>query len=464
MNEEMIKQIKEDFDAVITYSQEIPNPKTDKLFELWKNNKYWYYKVFGDKLIYEWPAKLTFNLDDETKQQKVIDFANQVSGNWGNDLLAQFISNQKDGFFDNITVEDFRVGDQIIKKGTKLVKAFKYFTNSERCLFDLQSRASQIIQEDKIEGRLCLSIHPLDFLSLSENTYNWRSCHALDGEYRAGNLSYMMDKNTFICYLKADDETKLPNFPNYVPWNSKKWRVLLFLSDDKRLLIAGRQYPFGTSTGMEHVLKALLPEVGLLTADKNFGWTDWNNFIIEEQKMTNGITIQFNDKYFPLGYELVSLDNTFKDAPGSKHYNDVLHSSCYKPIYSFMYNRSWWGEGGYPTTCKGTTTFTIGAYTYCLRCGEEECLSAADTMMCEDCELKYGTSENDMFIYCDCCDSRFYADDAYYVGDERICPHCFREYVVRCECCGEPMWRENMIYDEENEQYLCRYCFNDRYE
>ena len=28
-----------------------------------------------------------------------------------------------------------------------------------------------------------------DYLSLSENAFNWRSCHALDGEYRAGNLS-----------------------------------------------------------------------------------------------------------------------------------------------------------------------------------------------------------------------------------------------------------------------------------
>ena len=108
MNEEMIKQIKEDFDAVITYSQDIPNPKTDKLFELWKNNKYWYYKVFGNKLIYEWPAKITFHLDSATKHQKITDFANQVSGKWGNDLLAQFITEQEDGFFNNITVEDFR--------------------------------------------------------------------------------------------------------------------------------------------------------------------------------------------------------------------------------------------------------------------------------------------------------------------------------------------------------------------
>ena len=84
-----------------------------------------------------------------------------------------------------------------------------------------------ILQEDKIEGTLCFSVHPLDFLSSSENTYNWRSCHSLDGEFCAGNLSYMADSATMICYLKSDKEEILPRFPEDIPWNNKKWRVFL---------------------------------------------------------------------------------------------------------------------------------------------------------------------------------------------------------------------------------------------
>ena len=42
-----------------------------------------------------------------------------------------------------------------------------------------------------MEGYLYLSIHPLDYLSISETNHGWRSCHALDGEYRNGNLSYL---------------------------------------------------------------------------------------------------------------------------------------------------------------------------------------------------------------------------------------------------------------------------------
>lgn len=125
----------------------------------------------------------------------------------------------------------------------KLVKAFKYFEENPRSLEDIQNYASRIIQEDKIEGTLCFSVHPLDFLSVSENTYNWRSCHALDGEYRAGNLSYMVDRSTFICYLRGAENQKLPHFPEDVLWNSKKWRMLLYMEDKRRGLMAGRQYP-----------------------------------------------------------------------------------------------------------------------------------------------------------------------------------------------------------------------------
>ena len=84
-------------------------------------------------------------------------------------------------------------------------------------------------------------MHPLDFLSLSENTYNWRTCHSLDGEFKAGNLSYMIDSSTFIVYLRPEKTYNiLLTFPNTVQWNSKKWRMLMFLSDDYQMMFAGR--------------------------------------------------------------------------------------------------------------------------------------------------------------------------------------------------------------------------------
>ena len=114
-------------------------------------------------------------------------------------------------------------------------------------------------------------MHPLDFLSLSENNSNWRSCHALDGDYRAGNLNYMADDVTIVAYIKSSSgDEKLREFPKSVPWNNKKWRALLFINEDVCYL--GRQYPFAAA-GVEDLLEKVLHELKLAPEDSQ--WTTW---------------------------------------------------------------------------------------------------------------------------------------------------------------------------------------------
>ena len=466
-----LSKIKEDFDKVIQYSQNIPDPKTDRLFEVWEECKKDFIELFGGKYIYEFPEKVSFDLGPKEKHDRVIRFAGQVESTYGYSQLAEFIEKQEEGFFKNLTVEDYTMwSGKVIKKGTKLVKAFRNFIENEKSLTDIQNEASRIIQEDKIEGTLCLSVHPLDFLSLSENTYNWRSCHSLDGEYRAGNLSYMMDKHTIVCYLKGADNVNLQAFHPDVKWNSKKWRVLLYVSSDWNMVFAGRQYPFESKTGMDIVLKDLLPEAGICKLDdfisrySKCAWSDWNGTLFSDCELTNKIKVVFNRPYVPIGDELLPLNQVFAVGDGAKNYNDVLYSSCYKPIYSFKYSSHYWdGDyyGGTPSTNPNSTLFNIGGFTYCLRCGVEECLTGADTMLCEDCELKYGHSENEMFTYCDSCGRRIYTDDSYAVGDESWCQDCFDKYAHKCECCGEIVYEENIHYHESSQQYVCRYCLEE---
>jgi hypothetical protein len=459
-----LAKIKEDFDKVIQYSQSIPDPKTDRLFDVWLECKRDFIELFGGKYIYEFPEKVSFDLGPKEKHDRVIRFAGQVASQWGYTDLANFIECQEDGFFQNLTVEDYTAWDgKVIHKGSKLVRSFRHFIkNNDRSLFDIQNEASRIIQEDKIEGTLCLSVHPLDFLSLSENTYNWRSCHSLDGEYRAGNLSYMMDKHTVICYLKGADDVTLAAFHPDVKWNSKKWRVLLYLSSDWNMIFAGRQYPFESKTGMDIVLKEMLPAVNMCSsADYNSSWSDWNNTLLSKCNLTNDVDVVFADPYIPVGVGLMPLSELFAVGDGAKNYNDVLYSSCYKPIYAFKYRKHLWQDGGSLMTHKDCTKFNIGGFTYCLRCGEEECLTGADTMMCEACELEYGTSENDLFTTCDSCGRRIYTDDAYTVGDEGWCQHCFDQYARRCEYCGDSVCEDQIHYHEPTQQYVCEYCLEE---
>ena len=458
-----LNKIKEDFDKVIRFSQNIPDPKTERLFEVWQEAKRDFIEAFGGEYIFELPGKVSFDLGEKEKHKRIMRFVEMVFNHWGYEDLALFIEAQEPGFFQNLTVKDYTTANgTVIKKGAKLVRAFKYFVNKGRGLTDIQNEASRIIQEDKIEGRLCLSVHPLDFLSSSENTYNWRSCHSLDGEYRAGNLSYMMDRSTVICYLKADEDVNLQAFGPEVKWNSKKWRVLLHISEDWRMIFAGRQYPFESAAGMDIVLNKLLIKAGICYRpqdDASTYWTPWCGDMIKETVVA-GQTHRLNDSFVYVGGDLMGLHTLMVDALGSKQYNDVLYSSCYNPIYTIRGYHGHWNDE--LTTSPIATKFVVGEMTYCLWCGEEECLSGADTMLGEKCELAHGSADNEMFTFCDCCGRRMYSDDAYIVGDEEVCYECFNTQCSTCEECGEAVWNEDIHYNEATDQYLCTWCLQEQ--
>ena len=70
----------------------------------------------------------------------------------------------------------------------------------------------------KTRGTLCLSIHPFDYMTMSDNEENWESCMNWreEGCYRAGTVEMMNSPMVVVVYLKSD-ETDLWNYS----WNSK---------------------------------------------------------------------------------------------------------------------------------------------------------------------------------------------------------------------------------------------------
>lgn len=449
--------IKEQFDKIISYSQNIKNPQTDKLFANWAINKEYFYNLFGQKLIYEYPEKVVFELDADAKQERLFNFYSLLEEVYGYTELAKFVLQQAQGFFDNLTVCDFiTLNGKKIKAGTKLVKSFKYFAIDNRSLHDIQSEASRIIQENKVEGTLCFSIHPLDFLSLSENTYNWRSCHALDSEYRSGNLSYMQDSTTVICYLKGQDSAKLPSFPEDVYWNSKKWRTLFFLNRDESIFFAGRSYPFKTSAGLE-LARTIFVNMLSRKDVYDYQWTNWiksqstETFCPEDDlKFCGNSCIWTAEGYAPAKAYI-------QDCKYPQHYNDLLYSSCYKPIYSLRYGR-------HPFNINQAICYTslenplkVGHNVSCLRCGAVlKEVAENGSMLCEDCQTDQ-VQEN--MNYCDCCgragqnENMIAVYDGYYV-----CRHCLEKYYTSCEGCGKWIDKTFVVYDKNSGQYLCPHC------
>lgn len=448
-----MEDIKQQFKKIIQYSQNFQaDLNLDSLFSDWLDAKREIIEAWGGKYIYELPGEITFHLDEKEKRKRLMAFSDVVSETYNNNSLANFIWDRQEDFFSNILSNDYRIADgKIIPKGTKIIRAFKYFEDDAHILADLQNQASMIVQEDKITGTLCYSVHPIDFLSASENTYNWRSCHALDGDYRAGNLSYMLDKNTIICYLKGKEDVQLPNFPEGMKWNNKKWRMLLFLSDNWNAMFAGRQYPFSSPTALNLVKENLLALLNLTYPNY---WTKWYNDRIDTFPRSNEpesyLDADLDDYYISMNGQIYNMSDLVTDPKNALHFNDLTKSTCYTPYYCWNRRRA-----------HTPIHFTIGHDVKCLCCSKNKIIYPS-SIICEDCDAKYGEGENDSFTYCGCCQRRTRRDNMFWVNglDAYVCESCKDLETKKCDICHDRWYSCDITYDRDRHHFMCPNCLN----
>ena len=388
-----LREIANDVANVIEYSQGIYPDKVSELVLKSFHAKRKFIKKFGG-LIYQYPEEITVDLnpvDRDYEFENLMLWIREYSNAERCDEIMSFLLFFRDSFFDNKVTEDYKCEDgTIIPAGMKLLKALKYFESDKDILTEIQNKASMFIQKNKISGYLCFSVHPLDFLSSSENTHNWRSCHALDGEYRAGNISYMLDNSTFMCYLKSAEDVKLPRFPESVPWNNKKWRCLMFVSEENTMVMAGRPYPFHSMDLLNKVRDIIISLNVLLDKNDYYGgYYSPNSVIVTDwlQDYTNSINyygkdIRLSKNYIlTMDHCLTPIDKIVKNAWGSRQFNDLIDSSCYIPY--FMYITDTYPSREILPPSSGER-IRVGDNTTCLKCGQS--LYSSESMFCYECD------------------------------------------------------------------------------
>ena len=436
--------MKDIVDEVLMHSQNIPGPlNTEDLISRWYANKKRFIDAMNGELIWESKYPITFNIPESSRKSMVSDLAERFDQDYGNPELADFLYEVRGDFFTNILTFDYRVNDDLlIKRGSKIIKAFKHFEKNKEKLVAMQNEASLLVQNAKVTGKLCLSVHPLDYLSSSENQYNWRSCHALDGEYRAGNLSYIADPVTVVAYLKGEEDVVLPSFPGSVPWNNKKWRMLMFISEDNEFVFAGRQYPFQADQAL-YLCKNIRSVFGLNVN----GYSDWTSASIREVKGH-----YLNNTYMYLNGFLYPQKDIIRDAKGSRHFNDLTESSYYEPQYI-------WQDKYYHVDYK---PMVIGSETFCIKCGECH-VASTETMLCDDCFDEYGECMEDR-CRCSECGEFDWIEDMVYITDESryVCSTCASDLVAYCEWCQCFYTKDRVRYDENCGQQICEMCDQNR--
>lgn len=413
--------IQEQVEGILKYSQDYPfDLDATNLILQWYNAKKKFISLFGDTIIRS-KKKIKISLTEEQRSRRFNDFMEALSDNDVlTDELESFLYINKDGFFDNKVILPFP--SKNIQTGAKILKSFRKFIADEETIRWAQDTASKFIQENKVEGYLYLSVDPRDFLTLSENNENWWSCHSLDGDYRAGNLSYMVDSTTIIAYLADDKEEHLKCMPDWMEWNSKKWRMLIH-TDMKNVIYYNRQYPY-SSNGL---LKETYSMLSTFLPDKFLHPTPVS---IDTRKicLTNQLTV---------GGRVFDTRDII-DTNDYLGYSDLVHSSLYTPTASIKLE-NWMDLRSEHLTkdqeevmFRDTFKIKIGEKVICPDCGEEH-LESHNSFLCPSC-IAVRDADEDFYFACSCCGRRlYYEEDVYPFKEEHLCKSCYKTAIKEKE-------------------------------
>lgn len=259
---------------------------------------------------------------------------------------------------------------------------------------------SQCLNQKKLTGHLCLSIHPLDFMTMSDNDCGWSSCMSWqeEGCYRQGTVEMMNSPMVVVAYLTAETDMRMPYSHH---WNSKKWRQLFVV--DPHMIGNIKGYPYRNDYLTKDIL-AWLKELA-----ENAGMAHYDKDVIEYDSFTSFSYKDCSVKIYPRT---------------SMMYNDFSNSQ-------FAYLNEAFGEDG------ETFYLDYSGDSECMLCGEingdfesEGCLTGT----C--CEARY---------YCDCCESYYDSEEGFQeVDGSWVCPDCFAEQCIEDPFTGEYHFSDNM--------------------
>lgn len=322
-----------------------------------------------------------------------------------------------------------------VNKGSRVVRTLGKIATAFNLpgFEDFRLKHSMVLNQKGLKGNLCLSIHPLDYMTMSDNECDWESCMSWknDGCYRHGTVEMMNSPMVVVAYLTAKDEMQLTHRVED-KWNNKKWRELYVVTPE--IITNVKAYPYYNKDLTAQVLnwlKELAVEAGLGTYHDTIEEWDYEYQTDNEFLCDNEIRFYFETHY---------MYNDF-DADGSQ-YSYFSHGITGRHI-TIMYS----GES--ECMCCGTTDvdfYENEGYLICDSCeGYETCSYCGCRMY--DHQEQY---EIDGEMYCESCYENHTFEDAYdgcrYVLNE--CTYVEFFVGVDLDLAGKIPVRSDAFYSE----------------
>lgn len=284
---------------------------------------------------------------------------------------------------------------------------------------------SQLLNQKAFIGELCLSIHPLDYITMSDNNSNWSSCMSWEdnGCYRSGTVEMMNSTFVVVAYLRGEEDMSICDCSDW-KWANKKWRELFIVSDGIITNVLG--YPYRNKELSKLCLEwlhSLASKAGYQYTNEIYDYAAWEDFYIDE------------------------LDKTVR----------------FDPVTNEMYNDFGSSHVGYfgKNIEEGTIHINYSGPAVCLCCGEIAEFDYEGSLVCDECEPIYS---------CDSCGDRYNEDELYELDGSRYCEYCYDRYVAECDFSHESHHEDNMILvylahkDENGEILFSKSSFNMYYD
>ena len=434
------KALQKDVEDILVFSQEYPFELNAKeLISKWKSAKQQFINLFNGRTIIRSKNVIKIKLSEEQRRERFNEFISTIEETVEiTDEFRKFLEENQEGFFDNrVVTPNPKYG---INSGSKLSRSFKRFLSELATIRWVQDTASRFMQEDKIEGYLYLSVDPRDFLTISENNSNWWSCHTLDGEYRAGNLSYMVDEVTVVAYLADEEQEHLRCLPSDMIWNNKKWRMLIH-TDCENVIYYDRQYPYTSEDLLTNTYLMLMR-----CLNKTFSTPTGYGFktIVNqsgEQRLTQTNNIYLENRIFDTR-DVIDTSNHLG-------YCDLVSSSTFTPIMSLsvdlycsiFVDRKDEGYLKELERARNLYGIKIGGEAPCPCCGQMV-VQRDTSFLCPYCIAEHDADE-DFFLACDGCGHRIYDEDGIYWKEDKD-----GNEIAYCKSCYQEMLRDNVIEED----------------
>ena len=331
-----------------------------------------------------------------------------------------------------------------IQEGTKPIRALSKIVEYFKDIYDFSSfedfriKHSIIFNDKEVKGKLCLSIHPLDFMTMSDNASDWCSCMswADKGCYYIGTVEMMNSNNVICCYIEREAPYIFnENIKTNNSWNNKKWRQLVYLNKD--IIVCGKSYPFLNS----EISKELISIVKDL-AEKNLSW-----------HYKYGPELYNDMKYYFECYSMNRARNFIRTKNYKKH--NIIFDTM--GMYNDMMNDKEFPYWCFRNKVKHTKIYSISGKSPCLCCGESvlnlfeyddiynDRFSNTGSLICDDCREHF---------VCDNCKCSDPFEKLYEVEGKKYCRECIERDLRICPDCGKIfcMWDtyNTCLYDPYN--------------